>query len=146
MTLQREAVKGDKKCSSVSQTENYSEILKKMLPGIPIHAIGSVILLCRLSFCGFFEWHVDMKEKNKFGNEKNWKDPKIIFTIEDLIQCCIEVTSQFDGFGLLKATHIHEVPMDTSSYNFSHLSIQEFLCSLYIHFFTATTRTATFIK
>ena len=33
---------------------------------------------------------------------------------------------------MLKATHIHEVPTDTSAYNFSHLSIQEFLSSLYI--------------
>ena len=49
-----------------------------------------------------------------------------------LKQCGIEVTSDFDGFGLLKATHIHEVPTDTSAYNFSHLSIQEFLSSLYI--------------
>ena len=32
----------------------------------------------------------------------------------------------------MKATHIHEVPTDTSAYNFSHLSIQEFLSSLYI--------------
>ena len=50
----------------------------------------------------------------------------------DLAQCGIEVTSEFDGFSLLKSTHLHEVPTDTSSYNFSHLTIQEFLASLYI--------------
>ena len=132
MILQREARKEDKKCSGVSLTAANSESLKKMLPGIPMHAIGTIFLLCRLSFCGFFDWHVDMKEENEFGDEKKWKDPKIIFTKEDLIQCGIEVTSHFDGFGLLKGTHIHEVPSDTSSYNFSHLSIQEFLSSLYI--------------
>ena len=132
MILQKEAGKEDKKCSGVSLTPADSESLKKMLPGIPIHAIGTIFLLCRLSFCGFFDWHVDMKEEDKFGDEKKWKDPRIIFTTEDLIQCGIEVTSHFDGFGLLKATHIHEVPSDTSSYNFSHLSIQEFLSSLYI--------------
>ena len=130
MMLQREAGKEDKKCSSVSLTAANSESLKKMLPGIPIHAIGTIFLLCKLSFCGFFDWYVDMKAESWFG--KKWKDPKIIFTTEDLIQCGIEVTSHFDGFGLLKATHIHEVPSDTSSYNFSHLSIQEFLSSLYI--------------
>ena len=132
MILQREAKKEDKKCSGVSLTAANSESLKKMLPGIPIHAIGTIFLLCRLSFCGFFDWHVDMKEEDEYGDEKEWKDPKIIFTTEDLIQCGIEVTSHFDGFGLLKATHIHELPSDTSSYNFSHLSIQEFLSSLYI--------------
>ena len=131
MMLQREIVKEDKKCSGVSPTTANSEDLKRMLPGIPINAIGTVFLLCRLSFCAFFDWHIDMKE-DIFGHEKKWKDPKIIFTTEDLKQCGIEVTSDFDGFGLLKATHIHEVPTDTSAYNFSHLSIQEFLSSLYI--------------
>ena len=132
MILQREIVKEDKKCSGVSPTTANSENLKKMLPGIPINAIGTVFLLCRLSFCGFFDWNVDMKVKDRHGREMNWKDPKIIFTTEDLKQCGIEVTSDFDGFGLLKATHIHEVPTDISAYNFSHLSIQEFLSSLYI--------------
>ena len=121
-----------KKCSGVSPTAANSEDLKKMLPGIPINAIGTVFLLCRLSYCAFFDWHIDMKEKDRFGDEKKWKDPKIIFTTEDLEQCGIVVNKEFDGFGLLKATHIHEVPTDTSAYNFSHLSIQEFLSSLYI--------------
>ena len=132
MMLQREIGKEDKKCSDVSPTAANSEDLKKMLPGIPINAIGTVFLLCRLSFCGFFNWHVDIKEEDEYGDEMKWKDPKIIFTTEDLEQCGIVVNNQFDGFGLLKATHIHEVPTDTSAYNFSHLSIQEFLSSLYI--------------
>ena len=131
MILQREAGKEDKNCSGVSLTADCSESLKKMLPGIPIHAISTVFLLSRLSFCGFFDWHVDMEKKGIYGNKK-WKDPKIIFMTEDLVQCGIKVTSHFDGFGLLKVTHIHEVPSDTISYNFSHLSIQEFLSSLYI--------------
>ena len=122
MILHREV----KKCSGMSPTAANSEDLKKMLPGIPINAIGTAILLCRLSFCAFFDCHIDM---HCF---KEWKDPKIIFTTEDLKQCGLEVTSDFDGFGLLKATHIHEVPTDTSAYNFSHISIQEFLSSLYI--------------
>ena len=136
MILQREVVKGDVKsmCSSASLTAVNCESLKKMLPGIPINAIGTVFLLCRLSFCGFFDWHTDMKEKGWWGCEKKWKDPKIIFTVEDLIQCGIEVTSDYDGQGLLKATHLHEVPTDTSCYSFPHLSIQEFLSALYISF------------
>ena len=136
MILQRHTKKEDKKCmsSGASLTAANCESLKKMLPGIPINAIGTVFLLCRLSFCGFFDWHTDMKEEDWHGREKKWKDPKIIFTVEDLIQCGIEVTSQFDGNGLLKATHLHEVPTDTSCYNFPHLSIQEFLSALYISF------------
>ena len=132
MILFREFAKEDKKYSDVSPTAANSEDLKKMLPDIPINAIGSIFLLCRLSYCSFFDWHIDMKEKDRRGREKKWIDPKIIFTTEDLKQCGMEINKEFDGFGLLKATHIHEVPTDTSAYNFSHLSIQEFLSSLYI--------------
>ena len=133
MILLREFAKEDKEYSDVSPTAANSEDLKKMLPGIPINAIGTVFLLCRLSYCAFFDWYIDMKEKDWYGDEKRWIDPKIIFTTEDLKQCGMKIiNNEFDGFGLLKATHIHEVPTDTSAYNFSHLSIQEFLSSLYI--------------
>ena len=134
MTLERHNMKEDEMYSSLvaSLMDDNSKHLSTMLPDIPINEIGTVLLLCRLSFCGFFKWHVNMQEKDWIGHEKKWKDPKIMFTIKDLKQCGIEVTSQFDGFGLLKATHIHEVPRDTSTYNFSHLTIQEFLSSLYI--------------
>ena len=128
MILHREV----KMHSDVSPTLANCEDLKKMLPGIPTNTVGTVFLLCRLSFCGFFDWHFDMKEKPWYDCEKKWKDPKIIFTTEELKQCGVEVNGEFDGFGLLKATHIHEVPVDTSAYNFSHLSIQEFLSALYI--------------
>ena len=130
MILQRE----DKKtaCSGASLTAANSESLKKMLPGIPINAIGTVFLLSRLSFCGFFDWYTEESEEDLRYPEVQLKNPKIIFTMADLAQCGIEVTSEFDGFGLLKATHLHEVPTDTSCYNFSHLTIQEFLASLYI--------------
>ena len=133
MTLERQNMKEDEMyiSSDAPLLDDNSKRLSTMLPDIPINAIGTVFLLCRLSFCGFFDWHVDMQE-DQIGYEKKWKDPKIIFTIGDLKQCGIEVTSHFDGFGLLKATHIHEIPRDTSTYNFSHLTIQEFLSSLYI--------------
>ena len=136
MILVRHSKKEDKKymSSGVSLTAANSESLKKMLPDIPLNAIGTVFLLCRLSFCGFFDFHTDMKQKDRYGLEKKWKDPKIIFTVEDLTQCGIEVTSQFDGWGLMKATHVHEVPTATNCYSFVHLSIQEFLSSLYISF------------
>ena len=79
MILQREVEKEGKKCvsSDVSLTAANSESLKEMLPGILISAIGIVILLCRLSFFGFFNWCTDMKGRSRLGCEK---DPKIIFT------------------------------------------------------------------
>ena len=130
MMLERHSKKEDKQYMSSAVSLTATESLKKMLPGIPINTIGIFFLLCRLAFCGFFEWYVDMQESKYM----KWKDPRIIFTMEDLIQCGIEVTSQFDGCGLMKATHVHEVPTDTSCYNFIHLSIQEFLSALYISF------------
>ena len=135
MILERYSKKEDKKymSSGISLTAANSESLKKMLPGIPLNAIGIVFLLCRLSFCGFFDWHT---KKDWLGDEKKWKDPKIIFTVKDLTQCGIEVTSEFDGWGLMKATRVYEVLTDTSCYSFVHLSIQEFLSSLYISFLT----------
>ena len=45
MILLREFAKEDKKYSDVSPTATNSEDLKKMLPGIPINAIGTVLLL-----------------------------------------------------------------------------------------------------
>ena len=133
MILQRQARKTV--YSGAPLTAANNESLTKLLPGIPINAIGAVFLLCRLSFCGFFNWYTDKSEDSDEGEEDKdayKKNPKIIFTTADLAQCGIEVTSEFDGFSLLKATHLHEVPTDTSCYNFSHLAIQEFLASLYI--------------
>ena len=84
-----------------------------------------------------------MQEEDKFGDEKKWKDPKIIFTTDDLIQCGIEVNIQFDGIGLLKVTHVHELPTDTEQLQlFSSEYPRIFI--LIVHFFIATTRTATF--
>ena len=134
MTLERHNIKKEDEMYASSDAQlmdDNSKSLSGVLPDIPINAILTVFLLCRLSFCGFFNWHVDMQE-NWIGYVKKWKDPKIIFSIEDLKQCGIDVTHHFDGHSLLKATHIHEIPRDTSTYNFSHLTIQEFLSSLYI--------------
>ena len=102
-----------------------------MLAGIPKEAVGIVYLLCKLAYYAFFKSYSDREEKNWRG-VKRWKDPKIIFTESDLTESGIEVTSEFDGFGLLKATQTHQLPRDTVTYNFLHLTVQEFLCSLYI--------------
>jgi len=99
----------------------------KILPGIPEEALKTLLSLSRLAYCGFFDWYCDWEEGWYI-----WRDPKIIFTLKDLQECGIEVTAEWDGYGLLKATHAHQLPTDTIMYNFSHLTIQEFLCAIYI--------------
>ena len=125
MTLQRER-KGKKPYELVLVEEVPSasvEKLHRMLEHIPKEAIITVFILSRLAFLSFFDW---------YSEDHYWKDPKIIFTMENLIQCGIEVTTDWDGYGLLKVEKIDDIPVDTIMYNFAHLTIQEFLCAVYM--------------
>ena len=126
MTLKRQVRKENvaKKlvCSSVAVTAE-EETLRAMLRGIPKETAGVVVCLSKLAYHGFFDWY---KEGRKL------KEPKIIFTESDLIQCNIEITSDFDGYGLMKATHTHQLLTEINTYSFNHLTIQEFLCAIYI--------------
>ena len=118
-------------CSSptINVTDDVEGILSIMLRGIPNQTVGIVLCLSMLAYRGYFNWC--SHREGEYENKK-WKEPKIIFTESDLIQCDIEVKSDFDGFGLLKATHTHEIFTDIKTYSFSHLTIQEFLCAVYI--------------
>ena len=115
-------------CLPVAVTSANEEKLHKLLKGIPTEAVRTVFVLSQLAYRGFFNWQSDVKDD--FGDVV--KDPKIIFTMEDLIKCGIKVTADWDGYGLLKVTHTHQLPTDTITYNFAHLTIQEFLCALYM--------------
>ena len=130
MILQREVKKGSVKKLTVPR--NVQVTLQKILGDIPKEAVGAVYLLCKLAYYAFFKSYSDREEKDKYGDVKRWKDPKIVFTESDLTESGIEVTSDFEGFGLLKATHAHQLTSDTVTYNFLHLTVQEFLCSLYM--------------
>ena len=136
MTLKRQVKKENvtKKpavCSSVAvrAADSVEETLCVMLRGIPKETVGIVLCLSRLAYRGFFDWYCHREDE--YGLEE-WKEPKIIFTESDLIQCDIEVTSNFDGFGLLKATQTHQLLTDINTYSFNHLTIQEYFCAVYI--------------
>ena len=136
MTLKRQVKKENvtKKpavCSSVAvrAADSVEETLCVMLRGIPQETVDIVLCLSRLAYRGFFDWYCH--RENEYGWKK-WKEPKIIFTESDLIQCDIEVTSDFDGFGLLKATQTHQLLTDINTYSFNHLTIQEYFCGVYI--------------
>ena len=156
MILQRQVKKGNFISSTMLiKDSRATKIIYAMLVGVPQEAVGIVMLLSELSYRGFFDWYNEQERVDKrfcintgitegkvpYHNppltKENYpiikeKFPKIIFTVKDLTQCGINVTKNFDGFGLLKATHIHQIPTDTTTYNFTHLTIQEFLCALYI--------------
>ena len=138
MTLKRQVKKENvtKKpavCSSVTvraaDSTSVEETLCVMLRGIPKETVGIVLRLSRLAYRGFFDWYCHKEGKYHW---MKWKEPKIIFTESDLIQCDIEVTSDFDGFSLLKATQTHQLLTDINTYSFNHLSIQEYFCAVYI--------------
>ena len=117
-------------CSSVAV--RVQETLCVMLRGIPKETVGIVLCLSRLAYRGFFDWYCHWESEDILFPKETYKEPKIIFTESDLMQCDIEVISDFDGFGLLKATPTHKALEDVNTYSFHHLTIQEFLCAVYI--------------
>ena len=115
---------------SVAASSSIEAQVFKMLEGIPRETVKTVYALSELAYYSFFGWCSTKKDYKSWGKKR---DPKIIFTVEDLKQCGFQITDDFDGFGLLKATYIHEVAAgDTCIYNFVHLSIQECLSAVYI--------------
>ena len=70
------------------QLNSVEEKLYKTLTGVPNEAVKTLLLLCRLAYLGFFDWFSDSE-----GWLNNWKDPKIIFTVADLKERGIEVTT-----------------------------------------------------
>ena len=129
MLLQREfskdSVRALQQSSLVYTSSKFETVdLYALFEGVPKEATNVLISLSKLAFNGVFN------KKITASNVKTQKDLKIIFTIEDLMQCGIKVTDQFDGFGLLKYTFSPEMAIGT--YNFVHLTVQELLCALYI--------------
>ena len=128
MNLERQVLKCKEKNPEFSAeispaTNGNGEILCKLLIGIPVDTIKAVLLLCKLSYCGFFEWY----------SRDSWrKFPKVVFAESDLIQCGINVTNplHYESHGFLKAVHTY--PTSTSTYNFTHLTIQEFFAAIHI--------------
>ena len=109
---------------TVSSTEQK---LHELLVDAPIESIGTLFMLCKLAYCGLFNWYSERSQELM-----KIKDPKLIFTPKDLKDCGIEVTADWDGYGLLKATYLHMLPKDSVTFSFSHLSIQEFLGAVYV--------------
>ena len=118
--------------SSMATDDDKIEALCKQLGGIPRETANTILMLSRLAYLGFTELSSDRKRKFDSGHVINFKESKLLFTESDLMQCDINITTEFDGFGLLNSIRVHDLLVDAYVYHFIHTNIQEFLCLLYI--------------
>ena len=126
MMLVREMHRMKLTFSTVRVTENVEQICK-ILPDIPKEMTGSLLLLSKLAYLSFFE--------SDTGGIMKWRkvsNQKIIFGKDNLIQCNIKINEHFDGEGLLQVETLHHYSGDHVTYNFIHLTVQEFLCAVYM--------------
>ncbi|XP_065906563.1 NACHT, LRR and PYD domains-containing protein 12-like isoform X3 [Dysidea avara] len=94
MTLQREQKKKIEKQPVSSAAANDAEkILHQILPDVPEEALHTIMLLSKLAYRAFFEWYsVREEKKGLLGSVKvQYKDPRIIFTEDDLIQSVLNM-------------------------------------------------------
>ena len=112
--------------STVTMSQNDEDILHQALPDVPKEKLGNILLLSKLAFHGFFA-----VTENQSGIVAK-KDPKIIFPQDDLTQCGIVNTDNYDGHSLLKMESLHHFAGRQKTYNFIHLTVQEFLCAVYM--------------
>ena len=132
MILCREKKKSiEKKVISPAIATTVEENLHNILPDLPKEMTKMLLLLCKLAYHSFFDW-CSVREKGFRRKVQVVKEPKIIFTEEDLVGSGIELTKEFDGQGLLQVATIYQLTRDSVTYNFVHLTVQEFLCALYI--------------
>ena len=121
INMQREVQKCKEKNKIVAVAISNEECFHKMLPGIPVDTVKTIQSLCKLSYYGFFIWY----------SCDSWrKYPKVVFTESDLIECNIDIANQYENRGFLEVVHTY--PTSTSTYNFAHLTIQEFFAAIHI--------------
>ena len=111
---------------TVPMSQLEEDILHQALPDVPKERLGNILLLSKLAFHGFFA----ITENQSCMVTK--KDPKIIFIQNDLIQCGVVNVDNYDGHSLLKMESLHNFTGDQRTYNFIHLTVQEFLCAVYM--------------
>ena len=112
--------------STVPMNQMEEDLLHQALPDVPKERLGIILLLSKLAFHGFFAI-----TENQSGIVTK-KNPKIIFIQNDLTQCGIVNIDNYDGHSLLKMESLHHFAGDQRTYNFIHLTVQEFLCAVYM--------------
>ena len=110
------------------------ENLCKILSDLPKEMTSILLILCKLAYHSFFDW-CSFREKHHGFLKKSIqkvKEPKLLFNEDDLVESCIVIPKEFDGQGLLQTATIYQLTRDSVIYSFVHLTVQEFLCALYI--------------
>jgi len=118
--------------TSVAVMNGTENLLHQILPNIPEEATEIVLSLSKLAYYAFFNWSADKEKEDQYCRKVRYKYPKIIFTEHDLLQAGIALPKDFDGFSLLKSIKTHCFPRKPRVFNFTHLSVQEFLCALHL--------------
>ena len=129
MTLNRQKKKQQLVSSTIKVSTGIKNICCEALPNIPKETLGTLFSLSKLAYHGFFEKNSANTEHHNQGWRK-MRNTKMIFNQNDLSQCNIEITG--GGEGLLKVVTINDLLDDRVTYNFIHLTVQEFLCAVYM--------------
>ena len=116
----------------ISQIEE--DLLHQALPDVPKERLGIILLLSKLAFHGFFAI-----TENQSGMVTK-KNPKIIFIQNDLTQCGIVNTDNYDGHSLLKMEPLHHFAggqrnLQLHTFN----STRVFMCCFHVNFVTGRT-------
>ena len=112
--------------NSESMTTNDNtihQIITQVFPSIPKDAISKILLLSRLAYEAFFE---------SYTTNSSDYEPKMIFTANELVECGVLMSDSLDGSGFFQTTSLHLLPRNAISYNFIHLTVQEFFCAIHI--------------
>ena len=111
--------------------KNLSTVFNNVPNFLSKGALEAIFFLSKLAYSSYIHWSTDkhfIKTNTQNNSEKN---PKIIFTENDLADCNITNLGN-DACGLLKATNTLFATGNTAVYTFNHLSVQEYFCALYI--------------
>ena len=112
--------------STVPMSQREEDILHQALPDVPKERLGNILLLSKLAFHGFFAITEDQ------SGMLTKRDLKIIFIQNDLTRCGIVNVDNYDRHSLLKMEFLHHFAGGQKTYNFIHLTVQEFLCAVYM--------------
>jgi len=115
--------------TSVALANGTENLLHQLLPEVPEEATDIVLSLSKLAFHAFFKWSTNREREDQYCRKVQYKDPRIIFKEQELLQEGITLPKNSDGFSLLKN---FKIPRKYRVFNFTHLSVQEFLCALHL--------------